>query len=109
INARPDRMHSPMALVPVTPQVAVLWFSPISYPSFPEGVSLLLTGEEVSRFNEIVQIYACDYLFHVGEPPELHEAFKERQHYIVCTNGSNHRTPVVDGWMNEVLEVWEYG
>ena len=109
INPSPDRMPHPMAMVAFTPNVAVMWFSPTSYPFFPEGVSLRLSGEEVSRFNEIVQIYARDNLFYVGEPPELHEAFRECQHYIVHTNGSNHRTPIVDGWMAEVLEVWEPG
>ena len=98
-----------MAMVAITPKIAVLWFSPMSYPTFPEGVSLRLTAEEVSRFNEIVQIYSRDSLFHVGEPPELHEAFTACQHYIVHSNDFNHRTPVVDGWMNEVLATLEPG
>lgn len=109
INPSPDRMLRPMAMVAITPKIAVLWFSPMSYPTFPEGVSLRLTAEEVSRFNEIVQIYSRDSLFHVGEPPELHEAFTACQHYIVHSNDFNHRTPVVDGWMNEVLATLEPG
>lgn len=110
-NINPDphpRLH-PMAMVAITPQIAVLWFSPTSYPSIPGGVSLRLSAQEVSRFNDITQIYSRDTLFHIGNPPALHEAFTEGQHYIVHINGTNHRSPPVDGWMAEVLEVWEPG
>ena len=109
INPSPDRMLHPMAMMAITPKVAILWFSPTSYPSRPEGVSLKLSGEEVARFNEIIQIYSRDSLFHIGDQPELHPAFLEGQHYIVHTNASNHRTPVVDGWMAEILKIWEPG
>lgn len=109
INPSPDREFNAMAMVALTPKIAVLWFNPASYPSLPEGVSLRLTGAEVLRFNEIVQIYSRDSLFHVGDPPELHEAFRDRQHYIVHTNGSNHRSPIVDGWMAEIVAVREPG
>ena len=108
-NPVPDRSLHPMAMVALTPDVAVLWFSPRSYASHPSGVSLRLSGEEVSSFNEIVQVYSCDNLFHKGEAPELHEAFKLGQHLIVHTNHANHRTPSVDQWMAEILEVWEPG
>jgi hypothetical protein len=103
----PDRVLHAMAMTAFTPAVAVLWFSPRSYPTFPKGVSLRLTGGEVSRFNEIVQIYSRDSLFHAGEPPELHEAFKADQHFIVHMNGANHRNPFVDAWMEEALAVSE--
>ncbi len=105
----PDRVLRPMAMAAFTPKIAVLWFSPGSYPLYPKGVSLRLTDEEVSSFNEIVQIYSKDNLFHVGDTPELHSAFPDCQHYIVHSNGANHRTPVVDDWMNEVLAVSEPG
>lgn len=100
-----DRRLNPMAMAALTPKVAVLWFSPRSYPLYPAGVSLALSPEEVGRFNEIVQIYSRDNLFHIGDPPELHEAFLHRQHYIVTHRGSNHRNPVVDGWKDEALAV----
>lgn len=105
----PDRVLRPMAMVAFTPKVAVLWFSPGSYPLYPKGVSLRLNGDEVSSFNEIVQIYSKDHLFHIGPPPNLHSSFPESQHYIVHSNGADHRTPVVDGWMAEVLAVSEPG
>ncbi len=105
----PDRVLQPMAMTAFTPNVAVLWFSPRSYPLFPAGVSLRLTGEEVTWFNEIVQIYSRDSLFHAGEPPVLHEAFKACQHFIVHMNGTNHRNPHVDDWMAEALALRELG
>lgn len=109
INPTPDRMLHPMALVAITPTVAVLWFSPMSYPSFPEGVSLRLSASEVVHANEITQIYSRDVLFHVGDPPDLHESFPQGQHCIVHSGGAHHRAPEVDGWMAEVLNVWEPG
>lgn len=105
----PDRVLHPMAMTAFTPAVGVLWFSPRSYPLIPSAVSLRLTAEEVSRFNEVVQIYARDSLFHAGEAPVLHDAFKAGQHFIVHMNGASHRHPQVDDWMEEALAVWEPG
>lgn len=101
----PDRVLRPMAMVAFTPKVAVLWFSPQSYPLFPPGVCIQLTGEEVVSFNDLVQIYSKDNLFHVGDQPVFHESFPSREHYIVISNGAHHRAPVVDGWMAEANEV----
>lgn len=108
-NPTLDRPLSPVAMVAFTPKVAVLWFCPSSYPSFPKGVSLMLSPEEVAGFNDIVQIYAKDSLFHVGEAPRIHPAFESGEHMIVHDDGAHHRTPIVEGWKREVLDVWEYG
>jgi hypothetical protein len=105
LNPESDHMLRAMAMVAFTPSVAVLWFNPQSYPSFPPAVSMRLTKAEVSIFNDVVQVYSRDNLFHVGDPPALHESFLQRQHYIVTSGGANHRTPVVDGWMAEALDV----
>lgn len=107
INPTPDRTLHPMAMVAFTPKVAVLWFSPSSYPSFPKGVSLALSADEVTLFNNIVQIYSKDYLFHIGDPPPIHAGFEAAQHMIVHHEDALHCTPVVEGWKDEVLEVWE--
>lgn len=109
INPYPDRVLHPMAMVAFTPKVAVLWFSPTSYPLFPAGASVRLTEAEVSSFNDVVQIYSRDNLFHAEGSIELHDSFPDCEHYIVTSNGANHRTPIVDGWMAEVLEVCEPG
>lgn len=105
LHPGPDRVLQPMAMVAFTPNVAVLWFSPRSYPMFPAAVSIRLTKEEVSSFNDLVQIYSKDNLFHFGDRPNLHESFPSREHYIATSKGANHRTLVVDGWMAEALEV----
>ncbi len=105
----PNRMLRPMAMVAFTPKVALHWFNPGSYPLYPKGVSLRLTISEVSDFNDIVQIYSKDSLFHLAEPPVLHASFPDSQHYIVTSGGENHRTPIVDGWMSEALDIWEPG
>lgn len=107
INPSPDRGLNPMAVTAFTPQVAVLWFSPTQYPSYPEGVTISVSKNEVATFNDIVQIYAKDNLFHLGSPPKLHEAFLENQHYIVTYEGENHRAILVDGWKYEALQVRE--
>lgn len=109
VHPSPDRVLHPMAMVAMTPKVAVLWFSPQSYPLHPAGVSIMLSSEEVRSFNEIVQVYSKDNLFHAGVEPELHKNFPTCQHYIVTSNGANHRTPLVDGWMAEALAVWGPG
>ena len=107
INPSPDRMLRPMVLVAITPKIAVLWFSPMQYPSYPEGVSIAVSDDEIGHFNDIVQIYAKDHLFYRGSMPTPHEAFTDNQHYIVATEGCNHRASIVDGWQHEALRVSE--
>lgn len=46
----PDRMLHPMAMVALTPKVALLWFNPGSYPLYPKGVSLRLRPCENTAF-----------------------------------------------------------
>ena len=105
INPTPDQGLNPMVVTAFTPRVAVLWFSPMQYPSYPEGVTISVSKNEVETFNDIVQIYAKDNLFHLGSPPKLHEAFLNKQHYIVTSEGANHRAPLVEGWKYEALQV----
>lgn len=105
----PDRILRPMAMAAFTPKVALLWFNSGSWPTYPKGVSLRLTGREVADFNDIVQIYSKDSLFHVGDPPDIHPSWPDRQHYIVTTDGANHRAAVVDGWIAEALDLSEPG
>lgn len=104
-NPSPDHRLGMMAVTAFTPRVAVLWFSPMQYPSYPEGVTISVSNGEVGTFNDIVQIYAKDSLFHLGQPPKLHEAFRASQHYIVTCEGANHRAALVDGWKYEALKV----
>ncbi|WP_143255457.1 DUF4238 domain-containing protein [Brevundimonas sp. ZS04] len=106
-NPSPDCRSNLMALTAFTPSVALLWFSPRQYPSYPDGVTILVSKDEVVQFNDIVQVYSKDNIFHRGLAPNLHESFLKSQHYIVTSNGANHTTPLVEGWMFEALQVRE--
>jgi hypothetical protein len=109
LNSVPDIPILPMAMVAFTPKVAALWFCPTSYPSFPKGVSLTLSPEEVGDFNDIIQIYARNDLFHIGDTPKLHPAFEAGQHMAAHHNGVFHRAPIVESWKAEALDLWEDG
>lgn len=103
VHPYPDRVLRPMAMVAFTPKIGVLWFSPKAYPPLPVGVSIQLSLDEVRSFNDVVQVYSKDNLFHLGNSPPLHESFPPCQHYIVTSGGADHRTPLVDGWMAETV------
>ncbi len=103
-----DNSHIPlraMAMVALTPTIAVLWFCPGSYPIYPEAVTLALSVSEVASFNDLVQIYSRDAIYHVEKPAELHESFRAREFHIAAQGDRRHSASAVDGWMAEVLSM----
>lgn len=101
----PDLPLSPTAMVALSPRVAILWFCPFQQPVRPEAVSLALTEQEIVKFNEVVQIYSRNEIFHVAERVELHESFRANDFHIAIQDGREHSAPILDQWMAEVLSV----
>ena len=104
-----DLPLSPMAMTAITPHVAVMWFSPSSCWAFPKAVSVGLSGDEVTSFNEIVQGHSRSTVFYIGEAPVLTESFKSGEHQCPYVGDAANRASVVDGWQAEILEVFEPG
>jgi hypothetical protein len=54
--------HAPKCLVPLTPNIAVLYARPIQYTTFPRMHFLSVTVNEIEHLNEAVQVYSKDYM-----------------------------------------------
>ena len=67
------------ALLPLTPQLCVYFCTPISMRSTPNCASLSVAPWMVDWVNDITQIYSRDKLFYLGRPPEINDAFRQRQ------------------------------
>ncbi len=94
-----------MAMVAFSPSIAVLWFCPDHQPLFPEAVMIRLDAQEVAWFNDLVQIYSRDNLFHVQDKIAIHPSFTANEHHVAMTDGAKNRTPATDLWMEEALSI----
>jgi hypothetical protein len=68
----------------------------MQYPSAPRLVTLRLGAEEVERMNEIVQIYASDFLFYRDDKPKLSDAFQHGEHRQFQYHGHHWLDPLLD-------------
>ncbi len=90
-------MHSGKKLiVPILPTAAIIFMSPMSYPSEPKLVTLRLNSHEVETINEITQIYASDFIFFRNEKPNLTEDFKTGKYQEYEFHG--------DPWLDSLLD-----
>jgi hypothetical protein len=81
---------SPRMLVPLTPQIAVLYSRPMAFGVEPRLTTLVVDAAEVDAFNIVVQAYAKDWLFYRRIRPEINEHFRIREHRIF----TDHNNPV---------------
>jgi hypothetical protein len=73
---------SPRILVPLTPQIAVLFSRPMAFCVEPRLTTLVVDASEVDALNDVVQTYAKDWLFYRDIRPEIGEHFRVREHRI---------------------------
>lgn len=90
-------MHSGKKLIlPILPTAAIIFMSPMSYPSEPKLVTLRLNSHEVETINKITQIYASDFIFFRNEKPNLTEDFKTGKYQEYEFHG--------DTWLDSLLD-----
>lgn len=82
VNAATERLHGLRVVVPMTPQIAVVWCSPMAYRSKPRIIGVHATPETVGEINESVQVYSKEYLFYRSQDPDLIKDFKIGQHRV---------------------------
>tara|TARA_R110002020_G_scaffold337146_4_gene552649 strand:- start:2955 stop:3917 length:963 start_codon:yes stop_codon:yes gene_type:complete len=66
------------ALVPLTPHICIYFCTPTSMTRSPNCASFSAAPWMVERINQITQIYSKDKIFFHGSPPEINEAFKQK-------------------------------
>jgi len=71
---------NPRCLIPLTPEIAIFYVSPISYRSFPKAFVLNLKEEEVACVNRTVQVYAAQSIFFRRILPSIDPWFQQGKH-----------------------------
>lgn len=82
INAVTEGLHGLKVAVPLTPEVAVLWSSPMASRDDPRLIGSYATDEMVHKINDSVQVYSKESLFFRTNPPRILEAFSMGQHRV---------------------------
>lgn len=67
-------------LVPITPEISVLYASPRQYMIEPRFFTFVLSPNETDILNEVIQIYSCRFLFYRNEKPNILSDYKEGTH-----------------------------
>lgn len=84
-------------IVPLTPELCVLYSRPISYLLEPKIMGITLKRTEVDLLNECVQIYAGDYIFSRREKIDLSEHFSEAKRFFALKDDS-------ERWIDSLFE-----
>lgn len=71
---------SPELLVPMTPEIAVLFVRPHSYVIDPKIFSKILSPDETLQLNRVVQAYSKEMLFFRSQKPELIDEYRCCEH-----------------------------
>lgn len=77
---QPCQLNSFKMLVPVTPEICVLYANPSQYNPEPRLFTFMVTAEEADRLNDVVQVYSCNNVFYRSEKPEILRDYAEGEH-----------------------------
>jgi hypothetical protein len=70
----------PEILVPLTPNMSVLFVRPSMYSTEPKLSTLVVNAEEADVLNHAVQIYSKEMIFYRSEEPSVMEEFRRAEH-----------------------------
>jgi hypothetical protein len=85
-------------LLPLTPTLAILAFSPFRCWTDPPICTIGLTREEVDHINDVTQIYTRDYIYYRGKSPKVIDSFRLHQFQVL----QFHSFPWLDTLMEAV-------
>lgn len=77
-------------VVPLTPNMAVIWSQPMSYRPSPKLSATLVDSHVVHQINTATQVFSKDYLFYKSVKPTLIDDFTCNEH----RKYQSHREPV---------------
>lgn len=80
LSAEPSAMHSPRMLVPVIPDITVLFARPSSYLTHPKLMTLTIGPSEAVTLNHAVQVYAKEALFYRTQMPDVTDEYRAHKH-----------------------------
>ncbi len=77
---QPYQLNSYKMLVPITPEISVLYARPRQYTAEPRLFTFVVTQEEANALNHVVQIYSCNFIFYRSEKPIITPDYEEGMH-----------------------------
>jgi hypothetical protein len=95
--ASQQALNSGLKLVlPILPTAAIVYMSPMQYPSEPRLVTVRLGVDEVDMLNVITQVYASNFLFYRDIKPGFSDAFRLGEHRQFQYHGHDWLDPLLD-------------
>lgn len=86
ISASTENLLRIKVAIPMTPNIAVIWSSPMECRTYPRLIPIKTDNEIVEIINNSVQIYSKEYLFFRDQQPNLIDDFKLCEHRIYNPN-----------------------
>lgn len=83
-------------ILPILPTACIVYMLPTQHPTEPRLVTLRVSDQEAEILNDIVQVYAREFLFFRDQKPNLGNSFKLCQHQMF----EYHR----HGWLDALLD-----
>lgn len=90
LSASADRLGNFKTVIPITPNIAVVWSIPRYCSSLPKIRALSVSDDVVTVINNATQTYSKEYLFYRNEAPTLIEEFTCNQHLMY----DDHEDPI---------------
>lgn len=73
-------LTSPKMLVPITPNLSVLFAQPMSYLSNPRLCTIEINADETVALNQAVQVYSKNAIFYRTEQPDILDEYRSGNH-----------------------------
>lgn len=77
---QPYQLNRYKMIVPVTPEISVLYARPRQYIAEPRLFTFVVTPEEANTLNTVVQIYSCNSIFYRSEKPTITQDYADEAH-----------------------------
>lgn len=74
------QIHSTKILVPITPEICVLYAKPMQCIPNPRLFTFMVTEKETDVLNKVVQIYSCNSVFFKSQMPTIIPEYKTGEH-----------------------------
>lgn len=93
------QLNSYKMIVPITPEISVLYASPRQYNVNPRFFTLMITPEEADMLNNTVQIYSRNNIFYRFEKPTIMPDYERGEHmsYADSNNPINSLISAIPG------------
>lgn len=98
ISASSQGLSGLRVAIPITPDLAIVWSSPMAYRSEPKIRILNVDAETVQLFNYATQVYSKEFLFYRTQRPDLCPEFKAKKHLRFLPD----KDPMAD-YINELI------